>query len=288
MFVQIAWAQNYQPKDFFPAHPGDVWEYSTEYGSERRVIIRDSIAEEGRYIFMKGASFVSDTTLPAFLIDTSLFVVRNPLATWNWLKRYRYKLDADSGDTWLEFSDSSSQNKAYVRDTYESNILGVITEVKEIDYYAQPPGDTSIISGSFLETDQIAAGFGFIYRYKNEHEWPSYILNGAVIAGDTLGQVTVGLKREPLIHPSTLELRPNYPNPFNPKTTIEFVLNKRTFIELGVYNIRGQKVALLALGSYPPGNYRYTFNGSYLASGEYVYYLKTAERTLIRKMMLIK
>lgn len=287
MFVQMARAQTYQPKDFFPAHVGDIWEYSTEYGPERRVIIRDSLAAEGRYIFMKGHSFIPDTSTPAYLIDTSLFVVRDPFSTKRWIRVNKYKLDADSGDTWIEFADSTTQNKAYVRDTYDSNILGKITNVKEIDYYAQQAGDTSKF-GSFIETDHIAAGFGFIWRIKEGAEWPNYILNGSVIAGDTLGEVSVGLKRALLSGPATMELRPNYPNPFNPQTTIEFILNKRTHIEFGVFNTRGQKVALLALGSYPPGNYSYTFDGSYLASGQYVYYLKTPDKFLTRKMTLLK
>jgi len=290
IWTSVALAQDYKPEDFFPAHVGDVWEYITEEGSlERREIIRDSLAAEGRYIFMKG-HYATNQNRPTYLIDTSLYVTLDPFADVSWLVNRLYKLDADSGDTWIVDVDTTrggAQDKAYVRDTYDANVLGRITRVMEIDYYGQPLGDTTLL-GTFLFTDKIAAGFGFFWRYNDGHQWLTYQLNGAVIDGDTTGYVTVGMERLPRITPNAFRLRQNYPNPFNPITTIEFDLDKRTHVELGVYDTRGRQVGLLALGTYPPGRYRYKFDGGYLASGTYIYYLKTPHRTISRKMLLLK
>jgi len=224
--------------------------------------------------------------LPDYLIDTSLYVTRNPFNPLYWINIKKYKLDADSGDTWLTYTDTSGQERAVLRDTYWSYVLGAMTVVKEIDYYGQQLGDTSLW-GSFIETDHIAAGFGFIFRYKEADHWPSYIISGCVINGDTSGTIT-SLEQVSKAVPKAFTLKQNYPNPFNPLTTIEFELARKEQIELGVFNMLGQKVAILALGEYPPGTYKFEFDASYLSSGEYIYYLKSKSQTQTGRMILIK
>ena len=174
-------------------------------------------------------------------------------------------------------------------DVYDSYVLGRPSRVKVIDYYDQAYGDTlPMQDGSvYSHTDHIAAGFGFIFRYRDGDQWPDYSISGAIIDNVTSGTI-VSLDKNGEALPASLELKPNYPNPFNPVTTIEFSLDKKAAIELGVFNLRGQKVAILALGEYGPGSYSYRFDASYLASGEYIYYLKTRERTLRGRMTLIK
>lgn len=84
------------------------------------------------------------------------------------------------------------------------------------------------------------------------------------------------------------ELLENYPNPFNPSTTISFRLYKDLEIELNVYNLIGKKVATLAKGSYKAGYYSLNFNGENLTSGIYILSLKTNVGSTNRKMVLIK
>ncbi len=80
----------------------------------------------------------------------------------------------------------------------------------------------------------------------------------------------------------------NYPNPFNPTTTIKFYLSKDSEIELNVYNLTGNKVQTLAKGFYKAGTYEIYFDGKDLVSGIYFYQLKTNYGSLIKKMILIK
>ena len=286
-------AQEFQPEDFFPFHVGDVWEYSTDFqdDAERRTILRDSVAVEGHYLFYRGHGYVPDETLPSYLVDTSLYVTRNPFSPRSWVRLRLYKLDADSGDTWVTWTsdDSTEQGRALVSDVYDSYVLGRPSRVKVIDYYDQAYGDTlPMQDGSvYSHTDHIAAGFGFIFRLLDGAQWPEYTITGAIIDNVTSGTI-VSLDKNGEALPASFELKPNYPNPFNPVTTIEFSLDKKAAIELGVFNIRGQKVAILALGEYGPGSYSYRIDASYLASGEYIYYLKTKERTLRGRMTLIK
>ena len=80
----------------------------------------------------------------------------------------------------------------------------------------------------------------------------------------------------------------NYPNPFNPSTTIEFTLHKAEFIELKVYNILGKEVSTLVSKKLNEGNYTYSFDGSNLASGVYYYQLVASEYREVKKMILLR
>jgi len=84
------------------------------------------------------------------------------------------------------------------------------------------------------------------------------------------------------------ELVQNYPNPFNPATTIKFTVNEQTPVSLIVYNTVGEKVNSLFDGVAKPGVYTFNFNGTDLASGIYIYQLKTDKSVLTKKMMLLK
>ncbi len=99
--------------------------------------------------------------------------------------------------------------------------------------------------------------------------------------------VSVGDDRSNLI-PNEYYLSNNYPNPFNPKTIIEYSLPKEGLVTLKVYNIIGQEVATLKNEIQKPGSYRLHFDGSKLASGVYFYRLQTSNFNQIKKMMLIK
>jgi hypothetical protein len=83
-------------------------------------------------------------------------------------------------------------------------------------------------------------------------------------------------------------LHQNYPNPFNPRTTIRFDILKAGDVELNIYNPLGQRVATLVNERLAPGAYQFDWNASILASGVYLYQLKTAEFTQVRKMILMK
>mgnify|MGYP006276704163 CR=1 FL=1 len=88
--------------------------------------------------------------------------------------------------------------------------------------------------------------------------------------------------------PNKVKLHHNYPNPFNPATTIRYSVPEQSRVELTVYNSVGRRIKTLVRGTKNPGRYRAQFNGSQLASGIYFYRLKVADQVKTRKMMLIK
>ena len=70
--------------------------------------------------------------------------------------------------------------------------------------------------------------------------------------------------------PETFALNNNYPNPFNPATTISVELPEAAVVSLRVFNVMGQQVAQLANGNYPAGYHQVTFDASKLSSGLYI------------------
>ncbi|MFA7361076.1 MAG: T9SS type A sorting domain-containing protein [Candidatus Kapaibacterium sp.] len=80
----------------------------------------------------------------------------------------------------------------------------------------------------------------------------------------------------------------NYPNPFNPNTTISFTLQESSYIKLTVYDRLGREVKTLIDENRNAGTHTTEFNASGLPSGIYFYRIKTDSRTEVRKMILAK
>jgi len=80
----------------------------------------------------------------------------------------------------------------------------------------------------------------------------------------------------------------NFPNPFNPTTTIRYSLPEQTQVRLEVYTVIGQRVAVLVNGEQPAGWHVVTFDGSHLASGLYFYRLQAGSNVKTFKMTLVK
>lgn len=88
--------------------------------------------------------------------------------------------------------------------------------------------------------------------------------------------------------PDKFELYNNYPNPFNPTTTIRFALPLEGPVKLSVYDILGRKVADLVNENLPADFHEITWDARNLASGVYIYRLVTQDGVFTKKMSLIK
>jgi parallel beta-helix repeat protein len=88
--------------------------------------------------------------------------------------------------------------------------------------------------------------------------------------------------------PSDFALYSNYPNPFNPTTTIKYDLPQACHVTLVVYNIRGQKVATLVDGMVDAGSHQTVWNANDLSSGVYFCRIAAGKFTKRHKMILMK
>ena len=94
--------------------------------------------------------------------------------------------------------------------------------------------------------------------------------------------------------PSVFELKNNYPNPFNPSTTIVFGLPEASVVTIEVFNTLGQKVATLINNEMDAGYHDFIWDASRVSSGVYFYRMNAkalqsdARFTKLQKMTLIK
>ena len=115
---------------------------------------------------------------------------------------------------------------------------------------------------------------------------------------DTSGSVTVnniaywdhpiGIQNSTSEIPEKYILYQNFPNPFNPSTTIKFSIPKASYVSLKVYDIKGSIVANMINEYMNPGVYYSPFNGDGLSSGVYFYKLETESFTDTKRMIILK
>jgi len=90
------------------------------------------------------------------------------------------------------------------------------------------------------------------------------------------------------VGPKEFKLEQNFPNPFNPTTTIQYQLPQDAKVTLKVYDILGSEVATLINAEQEAGYYEVNWNASNLASGVYIYRLQTGSFVSVKKMMLLR
>ena len=97
-----------------------------------------------------------------------------------------------------------------------------------------------------------------------------------------------GVEKSPSPLPKEFRLFQNFPNPFNPETTISFEIKTRCTIELVVTDILGRVVSVLLKEEKLPGKYNVRFKAENLSSGVYFYRLNTGSEIISRKMLFLK
>ncbi|MDE3058061.1 MAG: T9SS type A sorting domain-containing protein, partial [Bacteroidota bacterium] len=193
----------------------------------------------------------------------------------------RYKLYADSGDSWQA---GVVQDTVPVIATVVYIYRAIVTDsnyttVKAIRFQYQNPGQSSPFT---LGTDHLAAGLGLV---KSEAE-PSdvYVLTGAIINGVKYGTIT-SVIREP-ISPQTFDAIENYPNPFNNATRFRFTIASDGYVNITLYDMLGRSVKALVDERKLKGTYEFNFAADDMASGIYFAVLKTGSRIFTHKILL--
>ncbi|MGK9370176.1 T9SS type A sorting domain-containing protein, partial [Melioribacter sp. Ez-97] len=157
-------------------------------------------------------------------------------------------------------------------------------------------GDTVISRyfeiGELFWGEEIIEKFGI---FSFDLESPSRYCTGAIINGQQYGTI-VSVEDENIEHsiPGKFILENNYPNPFNPTTTIRFSIprsrqgNSYSNVKLVVYDPLGREVVTLVDEQKSAGTYDVTFNAKGLSSGVYYYSLISGTKIITKPMVLIK
>jgi hypothetical protein len=216
----------------------------------------------------------------AFKVDTTANVYQYAGPDrWN----HVYKLGAGSGEAWVWYNNGFRNFYAWVYATTAYPVFGTPTAVKAFRFGPFHPDSGG--NSWYYREQHLASRFGMVF----ETGEPSYalFLTGCVINGDTFG-IVVSVPELATQIPVSASLHPNYPNPFNPSTRIQFSIPRRTWAKLVVYDILGQEVQTLVEQVKEAGTYSVVWNTSTYSSGVYFCRLQTAEALLTRKMLLQK
>ena len=106
--------------------------------------------------------------------------------------------------------------------------------------------------------------------------------------GHAISPMTVDVRERLSGIPSEFSLEHNYPNPFNPSTTIQFSITRSASTQLTIYDLLGREVATLVNEAMAPGTYKVRWDANAVASGIYFYRLRSGEYTETKRMLLLK
>ncbi len=234
----------------------------------------------------------------------------------NWADDYRL---CEIASSWPQIEIDGTANWSFkyyspAKDEfYQIDFLGKIP-IYEGPAYSTPMNDLAIPDG-WLDSDvcmaaaEAAGGATFratydsVFVYATLNQWymdPSktvwtfyYVVNDVpplIITIDAMtGTQPTNIAEEKNAQiPGKYILKPNYPNPFNPSTQIEYALPKSSKVELAIYSLLGQKVETLVQKKQPAGTYKLVWKPQGLASGTYLLVLKANNATIVRKIQLIK
>lgn len=178
-----------------------------------------------------------------------------------------------------------------------------LSESYTVGPVAWKPGTAASVSFAYHEWPDMNPAHVAIYRIdKNGLTYVPTIINTA----DKTAHATIGefgkyqvFYNESIQNgadvsiPKEFSLYPNFPNPFNPTTTIRYDLAENSKIQLTIYNILGQQIRTLVNQALPAGRYQAVWDGrndagSQVSSGIYIFRLKTEKFVKANKMLLIK
>jgi len=179
--------------------------------------------------------------------------------------------------TRFDYTDKDEERNMPARDMYVCNMeTGDITNLLPNNPY------NSLCASWSPDGSQIC------YILDNNGDYSLYIKDFEFASDDDDIQVSVEHDT-----PNDFVLLSNYPNPFNPSTTIEFSLPETGFTDLVIYNMTGQKVRELISGTMSGGIHSVVWNGCNdsgltVSNGLYLARLRMGSQSVVRRMVLVK
>jgi hypothetical protein len=141
------------------------------------------------------------------------------------------------------------------------------------------PGiDSTTLSGTYTET-------------KIDLTYLVYFTAGGGTADGVINLIkdpATSVERESDLIPDGFVLEQNFPNPFNPVTTIEFSIPEQSFVTLDIFNSLGEKVEVLIAEELNAGRFKFNWNAGNLTSGTYYYSLTADNFNQAKKLILLK
>lgn len=151
----------------------------------------------------------------------------------------------------------------------------------------------AVTSGPLVDGHGKVASLRFQLLEERPQNNLMHIAEGLLIDGNLRISTAEHLGAKVSLVPDDFALERNFPNPFNPETTIRYSVPKQGEVTLRIYNILGQEVATLVNSEHLPGYYTAHWGGQdqsgrTVASGIYLYRMQAGKFIRIHKMLLLK
>lgn len=180
-------------------------------------------------------------------------------------------------------------------DVLEKNVAGAKYALRYPDYLgAQYYAGIANATKNASEYDIRTVWFGFSYMYVRDDVMGAPI-DRFEIARDVFNWFMNDINENitDAKTPTAYALAQNFPNPFNPATTIKFDMREKGYVTLKIYNVAGQLVRTLVDGVKDAGSYSVTWDGlsdrgSAVASGVYFYKMETKDFSQTKKMVMLR
>jgi len=291
-----------QKRDYNPLQVGNMWQYYSSDPDYNSIVttrvVQDSVINGKRYF--KKIYYQVGPPVKDFVAwernDTASgvsFMLDFEDANGNGDYSEELPIDSLENPWWTRYT---TYKYSFAQPNPFSFFPGEKTTLVGDTNWIKLDGDTLISRdfqiGDLFWWEMIIEKFG-VYAYSLES--PIQVCTGAIINGKKYGAI-VGVEDEGANYsiPAELSLENNYPNPFNPTTTIRFSIPKSRQdnyyfdVKLIVYDPLGREVATLFNEQKTAGTYSITFNARRLSSGVYYYSLISGKNIITKPMILIK
>lgn len=186
----------------------------------------------------------------------------------------------------------TAQVSGIISDASEAPISGVTLSLYDNEGSLVGSGETNMSGAYIIDGLDIGSSYNLVAIVTGFDESSIIFEQEGLITVANL-ELTGPLSVDTGIVPFEVSLMANYPNPFNPSTTIDFSLQKSQNIRIVIYDILGQIIAELTNSHYSVGSYSVTWNGLNqnglaASSGVYIYSLISESGSVSQKMLLTK
>jgi hypothetical protein len=279
-------AQTVSTPFYFPLTPGNIWQYKEPpppedpYTIEKRAG-RDTVFSNGLTYKSFVSKFVGyrDTMgrVPFLRHDDNQVFQYFPISGKEVLI---YDFSKMIGDTVAIYANPLGGRDSNIITVINNGIMNIFGKSRRfMTFYNRQFPSTNYYM------DVITDSIGITFSQTE----PGYQLQlyGCVIDGQRMGLVT----KVPTFLgevPSKFNLYPNYPNPFNPSTTITFSLPSRSFVTLKIFDVMWREVATIVSENLQAGSYQRHWNASGYPSGMYFYRLQAGGYSETKRLILLR
>ena len=152
--------------------------------------------------------------------------------------------------------------------------------------------DASIDTGKHYILNTLAMDQGTLDNYNLQFDDTQEASDHLPLVFDIVVSSNVGVKDKDVL-PTLIKIYPNYPNPFNPITTIQYYISKDELVKINIYDIVGRNIKSLFTERQAAGKHSLLWNstndaGKKVSNGMYFYTIQAGEHKIIGKMLLLK